>query len=162
RSLRTLHDVQPRLRSVRVGVLVAHGHERRRPASALVTKGPDQPPAPVPGRAVRKCRYVGGTIRHRDHQPSPRLRAFKLGHVFPDSLGLDDIGRQPGIVPDSATSIHPLYSNDFHFGGSRTDRLPGAGGMNRNPEIHGMLAMFETHEELLNAARRAYARGYRK
>jgi hypothetical protein len=34
--------------------------------------------------------------------------------------------------------------------------------MNRNGEIHGALAMFETHEQLLNAARRAYARGYRK
>lgn len=34
--------------------------------------------------------------------------------------------------------------------------------MNPNREIHGMLAMFETHEDLLNAARRAYARGYRK
>ena len=42
----------------------------------------------VHGRDGRERRHVAGALRHRRHEPAPRLPALVVGHVLPDAVGL--------------------------------------------------------------------------
>ena len=60
-----------------------------RPAGAVVQRASAAtPPLLFVVALVVNCRHVAGALRHRRHQPAPRLPAVVVGHVLADRLGL--------------------------------------------------------------------------
>ena len=68
-------------------VLDADPLQRRHPAGAVVRKRVAPARCAVRHLAGRHHRHVAGALRHRRHQPAPRLPAVVVGHVLPDASG---------------------------------------------------------------------------
>ena len=167
--------MEPRFRSIWLGILVPDSAQLRDPAIALVAKSQDKHPATVPRRSVSESRNVGREVCYCGHQPGPRFCAVKLETLCSDNLGLGDPSRKHRAFSDVAFSVHPFSANDFNLGGSRTDRAEERGKIvngltviEEPPDsvpveksLYGLLAEFEEHEQVLAAANRAYAEGYR-
>ena len=97
------------------------------------------------------------TSLHRDFTPSA------WGMFYPDGLGLGDAVRQHGAVPYAAVPLHPLPADDLDFRNARIGRRTGESRrMKTGTSIYGLVAEFETHEQLLEAATKARERGYRR
>src|SRR6185369_15396480 len=101
-------------------------------------------------------------------------------------LGLDDSLRLNRTLPDAVVVVHPLSAHDFHLRGPGIDRgakrgptvnarilrqidvaeapgqpLTGVEG-DQERALYGVMAEFADHEQVLEAAKSAYAEGYRQ
>ena len=95
------------------------------------------------------------TSLHRDFVPS------SWGMYYPTYLGLGDIVRQRGIVPDAAVSVHSLPPNDIHVRSARIGGGEGGARMSATQQLHGLMAEFLEPEQVVKAARYAHEQGYR-
>ncbi len=103
-GVRRLVQRQPLERAVMVNrifgpllllVLGADPVQHPHPAGAVAEAGADQPGGAVRDRPGGQHRHVAGALRHRGHQPEPRLRAVVVGPVRRDRLGLGHLHRAP-------------------------------------------------------------------
>src|SRR5262249_23754247 len=125
--------------------------------------------------------HVGRALRHRRHQPARRLPAVVVGHLLADVVGHRDLRGHARAVPVPAAAVPALPAGDLHRrdegaaaggAGRAAPNLgrprhgpahPGDGGhMTTRPMTYGLLAEFERPEDLVAAARRAHAEGYRR
>jgi len=61
----------------------------------------------------RQPRHVAGAVRHRRHQPAPRLPPLIVGHVLSDDLGLGDLHRHHRPVPVPVVPVRALLADDL-------------------------------------------------
>ena len=86
-----------------------------------------------------------------------------MAYVLSDFLGLGDALWKHRFILVAAISVRSFPADDFHFRGAGTDRRKKGGEVvSYDRPIHGLMAQFEDHELLIDAARRAYAEGYRR
>ena len=62
---------------------------------------------------VRERRHVARAVRHRRHEPAPRLPAVVVGHVLPDAVGLHDVLRNDRPVHHAVLPVHPRAADDL-------------------------------------------------
>ena len=65
---------------------------------------PHQPADALRHLDDRERRHVARALRHRRHQPAPRLPALVVGHVLPDAVGLDDLLRNRSACSSRCSS----------------------------------------------------------
>ena len=127
----------------------------------------------------REHRHVARAVRDRGHEPAPRLPAVVVGHVPRDVLGLRDVLRHARPVPLVDVPVHPLPAGDLDHRDARAGprdaaragaarasqpapRRPRHESRNRDrPAVYGLLAEFDKPDDLVEATRHAYERGYR-
>ena len=139
------------------------------PQFLWIKKRAHQPAAAVRDRDGRQRRHVARALRHRRHQPAPRLPAVVVGHVLADAVGLDDVLRHHRPVPDAVLPVHPGAADDFDLrdaddrAGSEDQGREGAlsAAMPETPAIYGLMAEFDDPTALVAAARRTREAGYR-
>src|SRR5204863_6344111 len=78
RYLRTLHDDEPGLRTVWLGLLDVNGFQCGRTTSTLVGAHPTEHRLPVYRRALHQHRDVDRAFRDRHHKSEPRLHTIGL------------------------------------------------------------------------------------
>ena len=129
----------------------------------MVAPDPHDAAAAVPGRPFSEPGHVAGTLCHRDYQSAARFCPLELANVFSDAVGLGDVVRQHRFVSHAAVPVHPLSAGHFDFGSAGAARGTERRQIVKGKEqLHGLMAEFEEHEELLKATRKAYAEGYRR
>ncbi len=90
--------------------------QRHHPAGAVVQGRSQQSAVAVPRRPGRPVRHVAGALRHRHHQPAPRLSAVVVGHVFADRVGLEHVSRHHWFLLRPDVPVHPLLADDLDRG----------------------------------------------
>ena len=78
-----LHDDEPRVRSLWLGVLAADAMQRARAAGALVGPYPAQSSAAFRRRALHQRRHVDRTLRDRHHQSASRFSPSAWAMFYP-------------------------------------------------------------------------------
>ena len=129
----------------------------------------------VPHLDGRQRRHVARAVRHRRHEPAPRLPALVMGHVLADAVGLDDVFRDHRAVRHAVLPVHPGAADDLDLrdadgrarrqGEGRQSALSACGAMDHTPAgstLYGVMAEFEDPTALVEAARRTYDEGYRR
>src|SRR5262249_46204683 len=105
------------------------------------------------------------------HQPAPRLPPLVVGYVPGHDLRLGHLRRDHRPLLDPPLPLHPLRADDLDRRDARFDpRLPGGGhgvtGMSleleQRPVLYGLMAEFDTPDDLIRAVERVRADGYRQ
>ena len=121
-------------------------------------------------RGHRQRRHVAGALRHRRHEPAPRLPPLLLGDVLPDEVRLGDLRRHARLLRGALLPLHPVPADDLDLrdadarargGDGQGDERMSAPAHPRLP-LHGVIGEFEDPNALVEAARRAREAGYRK
>ncbi len=122
--VRELHDLEPDDGPVCALLLDADPVQRADPAAALEQMDPDDADHAVSDRHGGQHRHVARALRHRRHQPAPRLPAVVVGHVLADAVGHHDVRRHDWAVRDAVLPLHPGAADDLDL----RDADAGAGG----------------------------------
>src|SRR5262249_10343814 len=162
---RDVHDEEPDVRPLLVGLLAPHPLQRRGPEPALGEESPHER-----GRAVRDVvrgqhRHVAGAVRDHRDEPAPRLPALVLGYVRGHEVRLRGLPGPPRALRHPHLPVRALPARDLHL---RDAHDPARGrGSERGPSvparppIYGLLAEFRSPHEVVEAAKRVREAGYR-
>src|SRR5262249_27124529 len=112
----------------------------------------------------RAARHVARAIRHHRKQPGAGFPAILVARVRSDPLGLGYIRRHHRLVHVPLLPVHSPAAHDLDFRSAhpvaRGPRRGGSTSLTQTP--HGLMAEFDSPTALVNAARAAREKGYRR
>src|SRR5262249_51650776 len=141
--------------------LGAHLLQHPRAADALVpARPPERGPALHHGDD-RQRRHVARALRHRRREPLARLHPVLVAPLHADGVGLVDLRRDDRPLPRADVPLHRAAADDLDLRDAGHPAGGESGERRSAPKLYGLMAEFETPQELVEATRRAREGGFR-